>query len=75
MKGKVKWFSNVKGYGFMEQEGGGKDVFVHYASIKSEHYKRLKEGETVTFEITEGQKGPQATDVIREKVHKTEQKS
>ena len=75
VKGKVKWFSNVKGYGFIEQEGGGKDVFVHYSSIQSDKYKRLDEGDSVTFEITEGQKGPQATSVVREKAAKSEQKA
>lgn len=65
-KGKVKWFSNVKGYGFIEQDGGGQDVFVHYSSVKNDGYKTLDEGDVVTFEITEGQKGPQAANVVKE---------
>lgn len=64
-KGKVKWFSNVKGYGFLSKEGGDKDIFVHYASIQGEGYKTLKPDEEVTFEVVEGQKGPQATNVVR----------
>ena len=64
-KGKVKWFSNVKGYGFLEKEGGGQDIFVHYSSIQSEGYKTLEAGEEVSFEIVQGDRGPQATNVIR----------
>ena len=64
-KGKVKWFSNVKGFGFLEKEGGDKDIFVHYSSIQSDGYKTLDEGEEVTFDIVEGDRGPQATNVIR----------
>ena len=67
VKGKVKWFSNVKGYGFLEQEGGTQDVFVHYASIQGDGYKTLETGEQVTFEIAQGEKGPQATQVVRDK--------
>lgn len=73
LKGKVKWFSNVKGYGFIEQEGG-QDVFVHYSSIQGEGYKKLEEGDVVEFEVTQGEKGMQATNVIREKSSKAEQK-
>lgn len=64
-KGKVKWFSNVKGYGFIEKEGGGQDIFVHYGSIQGEGYKTLEGGDEVTFEITQSEKGPQATQVVR----------
>lgn len=64
-KGKVKWFSNVKGYGFIEKEGGGPDVFVHYSAIQGEGYKTLEEGEIVTFDITQGEKGPQAANLVR----------
>ena len=70
--GKVKWFSNVKGYGFIEQEGG-QDVFVHYSSIQGDGYKTLEEGDAVTFEIIQGEKGPQASNVVREKAAKAEQ--
>ena len=66
VQGKVKWFSNVKGYGFIEQEGG-QDVFVHYSSIQGDGYKSLEEGDAVTFDIVQGDKGPQASNVIREK--------
>ena len=62
--GKVKWFNNAKGYGFIEKEGGG-DVFVHYSAISSEGYKSLQEGDQVEFEIAEGQKGPQAANVVK----------
>ena len=64
-KGKVKWFSNVKGFGFIEKEGGGPDVFVHYSSIQTEKYKTLGEGDLVTFDIVQGEKGVQATNVVR----------
>ena len=64
-KGKVKWFSNVKGFGFLEKEGGGPDIFVHYSSIQSEGYKTLESGEEVSFEIVQGDRGPQATNVTR----------
>jgi len=62
--GRVKWFNNAKGYGFIEREEGG-DVFVHYSAIKGEGYKSLTQGQTVEFEITDGQKGPQATNVTK----------
>ncbi|HQE06541.1 MAG: cold-shock protein [Tepidanaerobacteraceae bacterium] len=63
MQGKVKWFNQEKGYGFIEVEGE-KDVFVHYSAIQQEGFKTLKEGDNVEFEVVEGQKGPQAANVI-----------
>lgn len=65
LKGKVKWFNSSKGFGFIEQEGGGKDVFVHYSAIQGKGYKALSEGEVVEFEVVEGPKGPQASKVIK----------
>nr|WP_041855539.1 cold shock domain-containing protein [Candidatus Koribacter versatilis] len=64
LKGTVKWFNNAKGYGFIGREEGP-DVFVHYSAISSEGYKSLAEGDAVEFEIVEGQKGPQAGNVIK----------
>ncbi len=62
--GRVKWFNDSKGYGFIEQEGG-RDIFVHYTAIQGEGFKSLAEGQNVEFEITEGAKGPQATNVVK----------
>ncbi len=62
--GKIKWFNNTKGYGFIGQEGGA-DVFVHYSAIQSDGYKSLQEGDLVEFEIIQGQKGPQAEKVVK----------
>jgi len=62
-QGTVKWFNADKGFGFIEQEGGGADVFVHYSAITGGGYRELKEGQKVEFEITQGQKGPQADNV------------
>ncbi|OLS36916.1 cold-shock protein [Bacillus sp. MRMR6] len=60
--GKVKWFNSEKGFGFIEREGGD-DVFVHFSAIQGEGYKSLDEGQEVTFEIENGQRGPQAVNV------------
>lgn len=62
MEGKVKWFDSAKGFGFIETEEGN-DVFVHYTGISNEGFRTLEEGQEVTFEVVEGQRGPQATDV------------
>ena len=63
-KGKVKWFSNQKGFGFIEV-GNGPDVFVHHTAIEGDGYKSLDEGQEVEFEITKGPKGDQATKVVK----------
>jgi len=62
--GKVKWFNNAKGYGFIEQ-AGEQDIFVHYSSISGEGYKTLVQGEEVSFEVIDGPKGPQAENVSK----------
>ncbi|CAM3318829.1 MULTISPECIES: cold shock domain-containing protein [Brevibacillus] len=66
--GKVKWFSKEKGYGFIERDGGP-DVFVHYSAISGSGYRNLEEGELVTFEIVNGQRGQQAANVERSAVN------
>ncbi|MGD0336171.1 MAG: cold shock domain-containing protein [Candidatus Omnitrophota bacterium] len=64
VKGKVKWFSNQKGYGFITPESGS-DVFVHHSAIQGEGYKSLEEGQEVEFEVEKGPKGEQATKVTK----------
>jgi cold shock protein len=61
-EGKVKWFNDSKGFGFIEQEGG-KDLFVHHSSIQGEGFKSLKEGDRVSFDVVQGAKGPAAENV------------
>ena len=61
--GTVKWFNGEKGYGFITPETGGKDLFVHFSAIQGDGYKSLNEGQKVEYEATQGQKGPQASNV------------
>lgn len=61
--GTVKWFNGEKGYGFIAQDGGGPDVFVHFSAIEGSGYRNLEENQAVEFEITQGPKGPQAEKV------------
>jgi cold shock protein len=61
--GTVKWFSSEKGYGFITPEDGSADVFVHFSAIQGEGYRNLEEGSRVEYDVTSGQKGPQATNV------------
>jgi CspA family cold shock protein len=63
-EGKVKWFNETKGYGFISQEGGP-DIFVHYSAIKSDGFRTLSEGDRVNFEIVEGERGPKASNVMK----------
>ncbi len=63
MTGKVKWFNAEKGYGFITSEDG-KDVFAHFSQIQKDGFKTLEEGEAVSFDVTEGQKGPQASNIV-----------
>ena len=62
--GKVKWFDVTKGFGFITPEDGSKDVFVHHTAIAGDGFKTLSENQEVTFDVTEGAKGPQATNII-----------
>jgi len=65
MLGRVKWFNAEKGYGFIEREDGLGDVFVHFSAIQEEGFKSLQEGQTVEFDIVEGERGPQASNVVK----------
>ena len=63
LRGQVKWFSDQKGYGFIQQENGGQDVFVHHSSITMEGFRSLAEGQAVEYELEDGPKGPKAVNV------------
>ncbi len=62
--GKVKWFDTTKGFGFITPDDGGKDVFAHHTGIAGDGYKSLNEDQAVTFDVTEGAKGPQASNIV-----------
>jgi CspA family cold shock protein len=64
-RGKVKWFNDSKGYGFIEQDGGGDDVFVHFSAIQAEGFRTLREGQDVEFELRTGDKGLNAQNVVK----------
>lgn len=64
-RGKVKWFNDAKGYGFIEQEQGGEDVFVHFSAIQAEGFRTLREGQEVEYELKTGDKGLNAQNVTR----------
>jgi CspA family cold shock protein len=70
-EGKVKWFNTRKGYGFISTDDG-KDIFVHYSNIASDGYKTLAEGDPVTFDVVDGEKGPRAENVVPKSAPKTE---
>ncbi|MGH8003723.1 MAG: cold-shock protein [Limisphaerales bacterium] len=69
----MKWFNEKKGFGFIVEAGGGSDIFVHYTAIASDGFKTLTEGEEVEFTLTQGPKGPQATNVVRLKRQEAKQ--
>jgi CspA family cold shock protein len=63
-QGKVRWFNNKKGYGFIQRDADGKDIFVHYSAVTMEGYKTLKTNDPVSFDVVQGEKGPQAANVV-----------
>ncbi|TDU78054.1 cold-shock protein [Streptomyces sp. KS 21] len=63
-QGNVKWFNAEKGFGFISPDGGGQDLFVHYSEIQGQGFKELQEGQRVQFEVGQGQKGPQALNIV-----------
>jgi CspA family cold shock protein len=64
-EGTVKWFNASKGFGFIEQDGGGDDIFVHHTAIQGDGYKSLDDGQRVSYDIVDGQKGPAAENVVK----------
>lgn len=64
--GTVKWFNESKGFGFITQDDGGPDVFAHYSEIQGDGFKNLAEGDAVTFDIVDGDKGPKATNIVKQ---------
>jgi CspA family cold shock protein len=62
--GVVKWFNSEKGFGFIQPDGGGADVFAHHSNIQTQGYRELHEGQKVQFDVTQGQKGPQAENIV-----------
>ncbi|ALV37984.1 MULTISPECIES: cold-shock protein [Streptomyces] len=62
--GTVKWFNAEKGFGFIAQDGGGADVFAHYSNIATQGFRELQEGQTVSFDVAQGQKGPTAENIV-----------
>lgn len=65
MRGKVKWFNDQKGYGFIAKDDGSGDVFVHFSAVKGEGFKSLAEGDAVEFEVVDSEKGPKAANVVK----------
>lgn len=65
VKGTVKWFNEAKGYGFITREDNGSDVFAHYSEIAGNGFKTLAEGDTVSFDVVEGEKGPKASNIVK----------
>lgn len=70
--GKVKWFNQLKGFGFIEPENGGDDIFVHFSAIQSDGFKTLSEGQAVTYDVEQGPKGLQATNVVPQVIYAKE---